>query len=1100
MDVKTGDKEVCDSVTNKVYDYKTVCNTCQDWVCKSVKVCSRCRRWFFGWVYYDCNCAIKQECGWGPAYDCSCSQQVSGSHYETVKYNCRSVPVYESRSSTCSANREVCDSCTDYSNCLRTSTRSVAYDCKDIEIKSITVNRVYADKVDVSVSYEAQVNSWFSFYFDLVSGSWGNCRKLTCGLPSADTDCGVGKCESAASTTLYLYKGSGVVRYNISVPLFDTQSYELYAGAWRNNQLISGYYYGSVKLEEPRISFYNIQAPNSVLSGNVFSASFDYSSNYQGNLLFVFDLRNSTNVALVCGNQAEDTGCVSEQKWNEYVSYGTGSKSFSISVPNNYAGDYNFYTGAWYDKIGVGGVQLFSKYVKVVNVRLGEGASCSSSAQCVSGLICHNTYCSTAGCDYNLNLLGGSGCDCSDECVGGLICSAGTCVSPCTQSDSCDSCLDLSIGSHCDCNSECNSNFCNSLGVCSVQSSISFANSKLCADSNCVNLVNDSVGVGSNLFLSGSLNGVSGSCNLSYNLNACSDSYSGIISNCGSVLWIIPVKRAGLCQVSLSLNDNVNRGAWGGNVAAFSGSASSPVINPNINSGLYFEPSSGNFVSSIEGGNFDIMINDLINSGWDNERIIEYLTLSVLGAGVLLTLTQRRRLFEYLMNLRSDLSNNFLSLIDGVWGSGLTPVGRQYSWDEGRRRAAVDSQLVHSTFTGFINDRRLPDDIYAFDFSVEQRERNISDAWVNTGRDVGSFGFNILLAGFGIVGAGFVAAPFSGGASLVLVHTGLAVSIFGGLISAGGGAAQLLGRSWGGAFESDSALQAFDYGRQNSGEIILNTVGLAADVITFNSDWTDLLNNLDDFATSANRVTNSWAVNVVADSTDDVLEGTDEIIVTMKNLDETDELKSSVDNIIDNSLGAVKMSRFSELPDTFVTQIKRIGLYDKIDDFKIVDGLKKADFAVELVNGKWVLNIKSSVDLSKVTDYSLIHEMYEIITETFHPSESSVLNMINSIDVLADIDQSIKSDIFDIIYDRLIADNALLKDYPYLLSDIIDINERSSELSTFLFNNDVEGALLTMPDIAFYELITGNTVEVLFLKGDMLTYYNAIKDVMGEFI
>jgi hypothetical protein len=184
----------------------------------------------------------------------------------------------------------------------------------------------------------------------------------------------------------------------------------------------------------------------------------------------------------------------------------------------------------------------------------------------------------------------------------------------------------------------------------------------------------DDVGFGSNLFLTGSLSGLSSDCNLDYTIVSCGYEVSNSITECDDLIFIVPVNVIGPCSIDLTLTDNVDEGEWSGNIARVWVDTSNPTVNPvSPSEGLVFEPSPGSFtesedlINSVESGVWDDYITGLITAGVNNSGILTALLLSIVGVSGLVGVNSSvlDRVKNYIKGLRFNYhERNGWCLID----------------------------------------------------------------------------------------------------------------------------------------------------------------------------------------------------------------------------------------------------------------------------------------------------------------------------------------------------------------------------------------------------------------------------------------------------
>ena len=163
-----------------------------------------------------------------------------------------------------------------------------------------------------------------------------------------------------------------------------------------------------------------------------------------------------------------------------------------------------------------------------------------------------------------------------------------------------------------------------------------------------------------------------------------------------------------------------------------------------------------------------------------------------------------------------------------------------------------------------------------------------------------------------------------------------------------------------------------------------------------------------------------------------------------------------------------------------------------------------ADLAVEASDdGTKVLLLTQDYfnNIDKITDYSLLHEYYEAITMNSRLSRIDILRKINSNELLNQLPQSIKDELQEVIYDRLIADKALIQEYPEMINELIDIDDVITDLNRDIILNKQEYIIEGIIKVTYYESVTKKIIiEELFFDKDYKNIYNIIKDLMEDFL
>jgi hypothetical protein len=164
-----------------------------------------------------------------------------------------------------------------------------------------------------------------------------------------------------------------------------------------------------------------------------------------------------------------------------------------------------------------------------------------------------------------------------------------------------------------------------------------------------------------------------------------------------------------------------------------------------------------------------------------------------------------------------------------------------------------------------------------------------------------------------------------------------------------------------------------------------------------------------------------------------------------------------------------------------------------------------ADLAVEASDdGTKVLLLTQDYfnNIDKITDYSLLHEYYEAITMNSRLSRIDILRKINSNELLNQLPQSIKDELQEVIYDRLIADKALIQEYPEMINELIPLNKIINELKNALLDYNNEIAKQDIIWIVYYDLIVPGSNELdAFLSNPLFKeYIKSIKELMEDCI
>jgi hypothetical protein len=110
---------------------------------------------------------------------------------------------------------------------------------------------------------------------------------------------------------------------------------------------------------------------------------------------------------------------------------------------------------------------------------------------------------------------------------------------------------------------------------------------------------------------------------------------------------------------------------------------------------------------------------------------------------------------------------------------------------------------------------------------------------------------------------------------------------------------------------------------------------------------------------------------------------------------------------------------------------------------------------------------------------------------------------MNSNEMLSQLSETNKKELREVIYDRLIADNTLIKDHPEYINNLVDINLLIDETNAKLLINNYEICKKNIIWIVYYDLMTpgSNKINELFLLDNSLKIYvNNLKKIMVNFL
>ena len=219
----------------------------------------------------------------------------------------------------------------------------------------------------------------------------------------------------------------------------------------------------------------------------------------------------------------------------------------------------------------------------------------------------------------------------------------------------------------------------------------------------------------------------------------------------------------------------------------------------------------------------------------------------------------------------------------------------------------------------------------------------------------------------------------------------------------------------------------------------------------------------------------------------------------LKNFHSIDEIYEMIfkkgDNILD----------FAENP-ALLKKMKELNINEAFEGVRIMTNDEfirwGADLAVEASDdGTKVLLLTQDYfnNIDKITDYSLLHEYYEAITMNSRLSRIDILRKINSNELLNQLPQSIKDELQEVIYDRLIADKALIQEYPEMINELINIDESLDTVMANFLGKEYENLKFNLVKISYYEVVTDKSLkESLFLNAEIAEYYDELIKTMEE--
>jgi hypothetical protein len=132
-----------------------------------------------------------------------------------------------------------------------------------------------------------------------------------------------------------------------------------------------------------------------------------------------------------------------------------------------------------------------------------------------------------------------------------------------------------------------------------------------------------------------------------------------------------------------------------------------------------------------------------------------------------------------------------------------------------------------------------------------------------------------------------------------------------------------------------------------------------------------------------------------------------------------------------------------------------------------------------------------------------MHEYYEILYDTAHPSISEISKRINSDEILNQLSESNKKELQEVIYDRLIADKPLIKNHPEYINELINIDDVINEIENNLLKNNYNEVKKDLIWVVYYDAIIpgSNKINEIFLLDDSLKkYIISLKTLMEKYI
>jgi hypothetical protein len=542
-------------------------------------------------------------------------------------------------------------------------------------------------------------------------------------------------------------------------------------------------------------------------------------------------------------------------------------------------------------------------------------------------------------------------------------------------------------------------------------------------------------------------------------------------ANCGFNSLEITPASAGTQTVLLKLNDGkTSISKIIGTILITNPNGETDSINP-------FIPTGETFTKSAESGAYDAKIMEWIKQGLGNEDILKNLMITFGAVGLAITATQANRIKEYLNKIKW---NAFLSPFIAI---GDFFKGFFFGSNENSSQAELSGEFMGGLF--LIGDIR--------DFIIST---------------LSLFGINkkefdptlLALSGFGIF------LDFADGSNIA---DGFMASLKTAWKSLPKTAKSNIDEFFKLIKNSDEMKQVYDLLKRipvnkialffNSAHELLRKTPLKylEDLVSL---FLRLINYSDELTVALFKKCANWQDAArITRYFDNFGEEAFEQLTKNHSADEIYEIiLKQTDELID----------ITQINTKLVKRLKNLEIYDSFDSIKIMTKKEAeefgADLAAELTDeGKRILYIQEDLynNANLIKDYDLLHENYELDTINLHPTKLKIMNKINDNKMLSQLSQANKKELQEVIYDRLIADNALIKKHPEYINEIIDINDVITDLNRDILFNKNEDILDGMIKVTYYESVTKKSIiEELFFDENYKNIYNIIKDLMEGFL
>ncbi|MDD4353743.1 MAG: hypothetical protein PHN56_04775 [Candidatus Nanoarchaeia archaeon] len=226
------------------------------------------------------------------------------------------------------------------------------YNYGNVRIDSVTnINDILVSRnenvITITTKYSSNYVSPVEIYYDLVEGSFPNCQKFSCGLPSIDKDCNK-SCLTSAISTQTTNVGPNVAIKIITIP-YD-KSYTLTVGVWKNGERKAVKTYSNkILVDSPRTTINNVIVSK---TDEAITIKTDYFTNYDSNIKIYYDLIEGVMPnceKLTCGEKSTDTqcnhGCLRNEILTQSVKAGINTAIKIINIPQDK--NYKLIIGIW---------------------------------------------------------------------------------------------------------------------------------------------------------------------------------------------------------------------------------------------------------------------------------------------------------------------------------------------------------------------------------------------------------------------------------------------------------------------------------------------------------------------------------------------------------------------------------------------------------------------------------------------------------------------------------------------------------------------------------------------------------------------------------